>query len=137
VQVGEDSDFELALDDDAPVVDETGSEVVVIDEEQSPTDLMGASAAAGAARRRRAAEAPAEEEAVVEPYEEEEEEDVYVSAPGRTAEWGWWSMLHVPTVLVMIFTGFMLFEMVRSISGYETKSRFTGKIFEMVKSITD
>ncbi|HMO35478.1 MAG TPA: hypothetical protein PKA06_05490, partial [Gemmatales bacterium] len=48
VVVGEDSDFELALDDDAAIVDETGSEVVVIDEEEG-TDVMTGGAAAGAA----------------------------------------------------------------------------------------
>ena len=36
----------------------------------------------------------------------------------------------------MIFTGFLLFEMVRSIAGYETKSVITGTVYEMVKNIT-
>ena len=50
VVVGEDSDFELALDDDAAIVDETGSEVVVIDEDDAGTDVMtGGAVAAGAA----------------------------------------------------------------------------------------
>jgi hypothetical protein len=132
VQVGEDSDFELALDDDSAVVDETGSEVVVIEDEHTPTDVMAGSAAAlagrAAGRRRRD-----EEEAVVEPYEEGEEELV---APARASEWGWISMVHLPTVLIMLFTGFMLFEMVRSIAGYETRNTFTGAMFSLVEKMT-
>lgn len=144
VSVAEDSDFELALDDDAAVVDETGSEVVVIDEDDAGTDVMtGGAVAAGAAalagaglagRRKKGAETT-DEEAVVEPYEDEEYEAA--GAPARPAEWGWMSLMHLPTALIMIFTGFLLFEMVRSISGYETKSVITGKIFDLVKSITN
>jgi hypothetical protein len=119
VQVGEDSDFELALDDDA-VVDETGSEVVVIDEEG--TEPMAAGAVA------------ADEDAVIEPYAEDEVEEEAV-VPGRSAEWGWMSLLHIPTTLIMIFTGLLLFEMVRSIAGYETSSRLTGNIYELVKKV--
>jgi hypothetical protein len=119
VQVGEDSDFELALDDDA-IVDETGSEVVVIDEEGT-TPMVDAVAEG--------------EEAVVEPYAEEEEA-VQEVVPGRSAEWGWMSLLHIPTVLIMLFTGLLLFEMVRSISGYETKNAFTGAIYNLVQSVT-
>jgi len=114
VQVGEDSDFELALDDDA-IVDETGSEVVVIDEEG--TEPVGAAAG---------------EEAIVEPYEEDEEAEEQ-AAPARSAEWGWLALLHVPTTLILLFTGMLLFEMVRSIAGYQTSNAFTGAIYELVK----
>lgn len=145
VQVGEDSDFELALDDDSAVVDDTGSEVVVIEDEQSPTDLMtggamAASAAAlggSAAAKRRKGAAVEDEEAVVEPFEEEEAEEEYAAAPARAAEWGWISLVHLPTALIMIFTGFLLFEMVRSISGYETKNTFATTMFNLVKSMTN
>jgi excisionase family DNA binding protein len=124
VQVGEDSDFELALDEDASSSDETGSEVVVIEDEHAPTEM-------GAPSKRRGGET---EEAVVEPYEEEEEEEV--TAPARAADWGWISLIHVPTVLILLFTGLMLFEMVRSIAGYETHSSYTGAMFNLVQSIT-
>lgn len=143
VVVGEDSDFELALDDDAAIVDETGSEVVVIDEDDAGTDVMtGGAVAAGAAalaggglmsRKKKAAEAD-DVEPVVEPYEDEDE--VAAGAPARPAEWGWVALVHLPTALIMIFTGFLLFEMVRSIAGYETKSAITGTVYDMVKSIT-
>ena len=144
VVVGEDSDFELALDDDAAIVDETGSEVVVIDEDDAGTDVMtGGAAAAGAAalagggllagRKKKRGDAD-DEEAVVEPYEEEEYEQT--GAPARPAEWGWVSLVHLPTAIIMIFTGFLLYEMVRSIAGYETKSVITGTVFEMVKNMT-
>lgn len=143
VVVGEDSDFELALDDDAAVVDETGSEVVVIDEDEAGTDVMtGGAAAVGAAGlagagllSRKKGAATGEEEAFVEPYEEEEAE--YSGAPARAAEWGWISLVHLPTALIMVFTGFLLYEMVRSIAGYETKSAITGTVFELVKKITN
>ena len=84
---------------------------------------------------RRKKGAAADEEAVVEPYEDEEYEAT--GAPARPAEWGWMALIHLPTALVMIFTGFLLYEMVRSISGYETKSMITGKIFDLVKSMTN
>lgn len=139
VVVGEDSDFELALDDDAAIVDETGSEVVVIDEDDAGTDVLtgGAAVAAGAGllASRKKKGATTDEEAVVEPYDDED--DGATAAPARAAEWGWVSLVHLPTALIMIFTGFLLFEMVRSISGYETKSVITGKIFDLVKSITN
>lgn len=131
VMVTEDSDFELALDDDAAIVDETGSEVVVIDEDDATTDMAAASAAS--ARGRRQQLAGDDEEAVVEVADEE----VYAGAPARAAEWGWVSLVHLPTALIMIFTGFLLFEMVRSIAGYETKSAVTGAVFELVKKITN
>lgn len=142
VVVGEDSDFELALDDDAAIVDETGSEVVVIDEDDAGTDVMtGGAAAAGAAAlaggalagRRKKGVAEEEEEAVVEPYGEEDE----TGAPARSAEWGWISLMHIPTTLIMVFTGFLLYEMVRSIAGYETKSVIAGTVFELVKKISN
>ena len=142
VVVGEDSDFELALDDDAAVVDETGSEVVVIDEDDS-TDAMAGGAAVGAAAlaggallsrgKKGAAAAADDDDAVIEPYEEDEA----VGAPARAAEWGWVSLVHVPTTLILVFTGFLLFEMMRSIAGYETKSVIAGTVFELVKKITN
>ncbi|HMP16205.1 MAG TPA: hypothetical protein PKD72_04215, partial [Gemmatales bacterium] len=141
VVVGEDSDFELALDDDAAIVDETGSEVVVIDEEEG-TDVMtggaaaGAAALAGAGLGRRGKGAVEEDEiAFVEPYGEDDHEPA--RAPARASEWGWMSLLHLPTALIMIFTGFLLFEMVRSIAGYETKSVIAGTVFDLVKKITN
>ncbi|MFT3878865.1 MAG: hypothetical protein QM703_04285 [Gemmatales bacterium] len=144
VVVGEDSDFELALDDDAAIVDETGSEVVVIDEDDAGTDVMtGGAVAAGAAAlagggllagRKKKGAAADDEEAVIEPYEDDEEAPA--GAPARPAEWGWIALVHLPTALIMIFTGFLLFEMVRSIAGYETKSAITGTVYDMVKSIT-
>jgi hypothetical protein len=124
VQVGEDSDFELALDEDTSG-DETGSEVVVIEDEHAPTEM----AAATPSKRR-----GEDEEAVVEPYEDEEEQEVL--APARAADWGWISLVHVPTVLILFFTGLMLFEMVRSIAGYETRSTYTGAMYKLVESIT-
>lgn len=143
VVVGEDSDFELALDDDAAIVDETGSEVVVIEEDDQATDVMGGAAAAGAAAlagaglagRRRRAEATGDDEAVVEPYGEDDYEPT--SGPARPAEWGWISLVHLPTAIIMVFTGFLLFEMVRSIAGYETKSVIAGTVFDLVKRITN
>lgn len=143
VVVGEDSDFELALDDDAAIVDETGSEVVVIEEEG--TDVMtGGAAAAGAAalaggallagRKKKSAVAADDDEAIIEP---EEDYATASGAPARAADWGWISLVHLPTALIMIFTGFLLYEMVRSIAGYETKSVVTGTVYELVKKISN
>lgn len=140
VIVGEDSDFELALDDDAAIVDETGSEVVVIEEDDG-TDVMTGGAAgaaaligAGASGRRKAA-ATDDDEAVIEP--DEDDDYAPAGAPARPAEWGWISLVHLPTALIMVFTGFLLYEMVRSIAGYESKSVITGTVFELVKKITN
>ncbi len=143
VVVGEDSDFELALDDDAAIVDETGSEVVVIDEDDQGTDVMGGAAAAGAAAlagaglagRRKRRDVTDEEEAIVEPYSDADMEPA--AGPARPAEWGWVSLVHLPTAIIMVFTGFLLWEMVRSIAGYETKSVIAGTVFDLVKKMTN
>jgi hypothetical protein len=46
-------------------------------------------------------------------------------------EWGVWSLLNLPTALVMIVVGFLLFEMVRS-TGNPGE---TGPIFEAIDSL--
>ncbi len=71
VTVGEDSDFELALDDDAALVDETGVEVVTLSEEE----LLAEEEMQALLRRVRPGRTQYPEEewevAVVEPYEED------------------------------------------------------------------
>jgi hypothetical protein len=121
----ETSDFELALDDDSSseLIDETDSEVVVIDDEDAT------------------AVAPVEglDEAVVEEALEEEPEMEVVpkgAAAAAPAEWGWWSMALLPTVLIMPFVGLLLFEMMRSIWSYQQPYTVTGPIFRLISSIT-
>lgn len=120
----EGSDFELALEEEpAEGEGDTGSEVVVIDEESGE--------AAGA-------EVELEEEGeelVVEAAGEEEEATVAaVTAP--PAEWGWVGLLNLPTTLILLFTGFMLLEMMRSIWSYNSPSNpVSGAVFQMIHSL--
>lgn len=123
----ETSDFELALDDDSSseIVDETDSEVVVIDDE----DATAPSAIEGLG-----------DEEVVEEAEAEPETEVVpkgaAAAAAAPAEWGWWSMALLPTVLLMPFIGMLLFEMMRGIWSYQQPGIVTGPIYELVKSVT-
>lgn len=128
---GETSDFELALDDDSSseVIDDTDSEVIVIDDEEGIGEAVTTGDAAGLLDD--------EGEVVVEEAVEEESEVVpagaMVAAP---AEWGWWSMALLPTVLLMPFIGFLLFEMMRSIYSYSQPSMVTGPIYSLIRDIT-
>lgn len=123
----ETSDFELALDEDSSseIIDESDSEVVVIDDDATDAgfdDALG-------------------DEVVAEEQVEEEEETEVVpkgaaAAAAAQAEWGWWSMALLPTVLIMPFVGLLLFEMMRSIWSYQEPYTVTGPIYELIKSVT-
>lgn len=142
VSVSEDSDFELALDEDSAVVDETGSEVVVIDEDEESSGVGAGAAVAGAAalagagalaagRRKKGAVVQDDEE--IEEFDEEEAE--LRPAAGRATEWGWISLIHIPTALVMVFTGFLLFEMVKGIWNTNSGKAVSGPVYNMISSI--
>jgi hypothetical protein len=138
----ETSDFELALDEEGVAAEgDTGSEVIVIDEDAESGDST-------AVKPQAVGELEAEEvEEVVEASEEvtvdEAVEDepapkgptqpVAVEAP--PADWGWWSIIHLPTTLVLVFVGFLLFEMLRSIWGYNQPTAVGSKVFDMFSSM--
>jgi excisionase family DNA binding protein len=139
----ETSDFELALDEEGVAAEgDTGSEVIVIDEEVEEGDST-------AVKPQPVGELEAEEvqevvegaeELTVEEAVEEEEaapagkvQPVAVEAP--PAEWGWWSIVHLPTTIVLLFTGFLLFEMLRSIWGYNQPTAVGSRVFDMFQSV--
>jgi excisionase family DNA binding protein len=127
----ESSDFELALDEEPAQAGETGSEVIVIDEgaeEGEPTAVRPEALDALEAEEI----AEIDEELSVEAAAEEGE--VVPAGPvveAAPAEWGWWSIIHLPTALVLLFVGFLLIEMLRSIWSYNQPTMVGSKIFEM------
>lgn len=134
----ESSDFELALDDDSvsEVVDDTGSEVVVLEDDQ-------AVAAASAVVDTDLAEAELDDDdvglAVVEPAGEAAAAGAVRLSPDAVpiaADWGWWSLMLVPTTLVMLFTGFLLLEMVRNIGSYSEPGPLAAPVYRMMQSFT-
>jgi excisionase family DNA binding protein len=137
---GEDvsSDFELALDDEgSSVTEDTGSEVVVIEEDdEAVEDDEGVVGAPITGRGVALDEDELEVEEAVDEAAVEEEEALAAAAAGVSADWGWWSLVHVPTALVMVFTGLLLFEMLRSVWSYNQPNMVTGPIYKMVESIT-
>jgi hypothetical protein len=126
----ETSDFELALDEDSSseVLDETtDSEVVVIEEEE------------GVPAAERAGVPIEDEDLVVEEAAEEEApavSEAALAAAAAPAEWGYWSLTLVPTVLVMPLVGFLLFEMIRSAASYHQPSVVAGPIYSIVRDMT-
>lgn len=126
------SDFELALDDDSSsVVDETGSEVVVIEDDEE-VEPVGAAALAGPAL---AGEVIEEDEVAV--LEEEEELVKVAGAAAAPAEWKWYDTLPLMfSTPIMLFAGFLMYEMVRSVWSYNQPNIVTGPVFELVKGFT-
>jgi hypothetical protein len=124
----EGSDFELALEEEPEAGEgDTGSDVVVIDEETGEEQ-----------ESKKGGEVELEEEGeelVVESAEEEERPAV-AAAMAPPVEWGWWGLIHLPTTLVLLFTGFLLMEMMRSIWSYNTPSNaLSGAVFEMINKM--
>jgi hypothetical protein len=132
------SDFELALEeDDLGAEGDTGSEVIVVDDEVGESE---ATAVRAQALEEDVSDVLGEEEdelAVVSAAEEEEPvtQRAVVAAPAPPAEWGAWSLLHVPTTLILLFTGFLLFEMLRSVWGYGSGGVVNGPVFNMLNNI--
>lgn len=127
----ETSDFELALDDDSSseVIDDTDSEVIVIDDEED----VGEAVTTGDA----AALFDDEGDVIVDEAVEDESEVVPSGAMAAApAEWGWWSMALLPTVLLMPFVGFLLFEMMKSMYSYNQPSMMTGPIYSLIRDMT-
>lgn len=132
----ESSDFELALDDDSisEIVDDTGSEVVVLEDD----------AAVAAATEDTPAESIAELDevgdadlVVVEPATEDAATTrIAKDAVPLPADWGWTSLLLIPTTLVLLFTGFLMFEMVRSVWSYEEPSKVAAPVYHLMKGFT-
>jgi excisionase family DNA binding protein len=130
----ETSDFELALDEEGQAVEgETGSEVIVIDEEAEEGEATAVK--------------PEEVEEVVEAVEESEELTVEeaaederapattVAVEAKPAEWGWISLVHFPTAVVMLFVGFLLFEMMRGIWSYNQPTAVGSHIYNMFSGV--
>lgn len=51
------------------------------------------------------------------------------------ADWGVWAIVHVPTTLVLIFAGFLMFELVRSVLYYHEPGMMGGQIFELLANL--
>jgi len=129
------SDFELALDEEPNAEGaETGSEVIVIDEGAEENDATAVRPEAlDALEAEEIPELTEEEELSVEAAADEEDA-VVPSGPvveAAPADWGFWSILHLPTALVLLFVGFLLIEMMRSIWSYNQPTLVGSKIFEM------
>lgn len=134
----ETSDFELQLDEGDG---DTGSEVVVLDEDVSSEEATAVEAeeVAEAGEGEVVAEAEeASEELMVEEAPEQPAPRgavVPVAVEAPPAEWGWWSLIHLPTTLVLLFTGFLLYEMLRSIWGYNQPTAVGSRLFDLFNSI--
>jgi excisionase family DNA binding protein len=121
------SDFELAVEEG-----ESGSEVVVLDEEVAEE----AEAAEEVVSAEEVAEEVVEEVAVeeaAEPAPRGQVVPVAVEAP--PAEWGWWSLVHLPTAFILLLTGFLLYEMLRSIWGYSQPTAVGSRLFDLFTSL--
>jgi hypothetical protein len=134
-EFAETSDFELALDEESSSVEgDTGSEVIVIDEDASEaeaTALRPDAMDVDEAGVELADEELAVEEAVGEVEPAGRRRLVPVEAP--PAEWGIWGGVHLLTLLMLIPTGFLLFEMVHSIWGYNKDAPVAGAMFNFIK----
>jgi excisionase family DNA binding protein len=53
----------------------------------------------------------------------------------RSADWGMWALVHVPTTLVLVFAGLLMFELVRSVLYYHEPGMMGGQIFEMLSNL--
>ncbi|MCS6975954.1 MAG: helix-turn-helix domain-containing protein [Gemmatales bacterium] len=133
----ETSDFELQLDEGEG---ETGSEIVVLDEDVSSEEATALEAEevaeaeeATVAEAEEASEELMVEEAAEQPAPRGAVVPVAVEAP--PAEWGWWSLIHLPTTLILLFTGFLLYEMMRSIWGYSQPTAVGSRLFDLFNSI--
>jgi hypothetical protein len=117
------SDFELAVEES-----ESGSEVVVLDEEvgeeaEEPQEVVSA-------------EEVAEDMAVEEDAEAAPRGPVVpVAVEAPPAEWGWWSLVHLPTAFLLLLTGFLLYEMLRSIWGYSQPTAVGSRLFDLFTSL--
>jgi excisionase family DNA binding protein len=134
----ESSDFELALDDDSvsEIVDDTGSEVVVLEDEERGVSSEEVTPVESMAEL---AEMEDADLAVVEPVEEVSPATAAMiskDAVPLPADWGWTSLLLVPTTLVMLFTGFLLYEMVRSVWTYQDPTPVSAPVFRTIQSYT-
>jgi excisionase family DNA binding protein len=129
------SDFELAVDEDED--DETRRETEVIIEEdadEAAETALGPSALEDM-------EEPVDDlfiepdagDLMVEDEDVEAQERIKViqQAP---AEWGPWSLLHVPTTLVMVVIGFLLFEMLRAVYGMHQPTQLGNLLFDQISS---
>jgi len=75
--------------------------------------------------------------------EEPEAEAVAVAEEGPVvryvevapADWGLWALVHVPTTLVLVFAGLLLFELVRSTLYYHEPSTMGGQIYELLANL--
>jgi len=135
----ETSDFELALDDEGAAAEgDTGSEVIVIDEDSDSGESTAVKPQEVGDMEVEEVQEASEEVMVEEALEDEPvargpAQPVAVEAP--PADWGWWSLIHLPTTIVLLFVGFLLFEMLRSIWGYNQPTAVGSRVFDMFQSI--
>lgn len=51
------------------------------------------------------------------------------------ADWGVWALVHVPTTLILVFVGLLMFELMRSVLYYHEPDMMGGQIFEMLSGL--
>jgi hypothetical protein len=124
------SEFELALDEGSG----SGSDEVVIDEDAGDSEATAIRPSVLEEEDELFADSGevAEEELLIEePAEEGEPVAVGAPAEAAPAEWGAWSFLHIPTTLFLLFGGFLLFEMMRSVMSHTSPTLVGGPIFDL------
>ncbi|MCS7159604.1 MAG: hypothetical protein RMJ19_03965 [Gemmatales bacterium] len=148
-EMEETSDFDLQLvEEEAPVGEESGRETEVIIDEAAGSDQetqvvepvedlsdldLGPEGGLEFAEPGSSEVTEVEEEAAVVPAEETAAAIRYVElAP---ADWGLWALVHVPTTLVLIFVGLLMFELVRSVLYYHEPSMMGGQLFELLANL--
>jgi hypothetical protein len=147
----ESSDFDLALEEgDATGDEESGSQVVALEDEEEvdaaaetvqrpkkkkPAKKQAAAAAVGGAALEELAdvddEAAVSEEEEVEPAPQRGRAAPAAAVAAAPAQWGAMpAIVLLPCVVVMLLAGFMGFELVRSMVGYQQPGKVSGFLAE-------
>jgi hypothetical protein len=147
-ELEETSDYDLQLvDEEQPAGDSENDRPteVVIDEEAGADEQT--LLVEGAGDLEELSEVVDADSAFEEPsqliVEEPEAEAVAVAEEGPVvryvevapADWGLWALVHVPTTLVLVFAGLLLFELVRSALYYHEPGMMGGQIYELLASL--
>jgi excisionase family DNA binding protein len=139
------SDFDIALSDaDMAAEEESGSQVVALDEEEAEAGAATVQRPAPKKKTVLLPEADEEEglddlmgvagEAVVEEELEEEEAPALVGAAPAPVEWGAWSLLLLPCVLVLLLVGMLAFELLQGMTGYHKPGLLTSQLAKILKA---
>jgi hypothetical protein len=150
-ELEETSDFELAVEEDLVEEASTGGggetdrdTEVILDDEASPeaeTQLVEGLEELeplqdeGVQFVEPGSSEIVEEEEVTAVAEEEEAAPAVRYVELAPADWGMWALVHVPTTLVLVFAGLLMFELVRSVLYYHEPGMMGGQIFEMLSNL--